>query len=147
LGLAGGTVAQNDSIAKLARALGVADRVRLLGWVGDGELPALYAKALCFVHPSQYESFGFQLTEAMALGCPVLAARATCLPEILGSGGDYFSLEDPADFGHQLRAVASDNERRQRLKERALARSKNFSWSKTADETLGIYEDLVAGVL
>jgi hypothetical protein len=123
--------------------LNIGDRVRLLGWVSDEVLPALYSDALCFVYPSRYEGFGLQLCEAMAAGCPVLAARATSLPEILGSGGETFSLDDPAELISLLRQIAGDGEFRQQLVRRAAARSATLHWRFTAERTIGVYEILL----
>ncbi len=89
--LAGGKDAQMQELTELSRSLSIGTRVRLLGWVHERDLPALYAGALCFVYPSEYEGFGLQLCEAMAAGCPTLAARATSLPEVLGAGGETFA--------------------------------------------------------
>ena len=90
--LAGGRDDQRAALAALVEECGMAERIRLLGWVEDADLPALYAEALCYVNPSEYEGFGLQLCEAMATGCPTLAAHATSLPEVLGSGGETFDL-------------------------------------------------------
>ena len=92
----------------LAAGLGLAGRVLLLGWVEDAELPALYAEALGFVYPSRHEGFGLQLCEAMAVGCPTLAARASALPEVLGDGGETFALDDPAELVAALCRLAAD---------------------------------------
>ena len=102
-------------LVALAESCGVAERLRLLGWIDEAELPALYAEALGFVYPSEYEGFGLQLCEAMAVGCPVLAARATCLPEVLGSGGVTFDLTDPKELAACLRRLAADPEYRTEL--------------------------------
>ena len=82
--LGGGKNEERNELSELAKCSGVQDRVRMLGYVPDAELPALYAEALAFVYPSAYEGFGLQLCEAMAAGCPTLAARATSLPESPG---------------------------------------------------------------
>ena len=83
--LAGGRREQRSASRNWPASLGLGDRLRLLGWVEDADLPALYAEALAFAYPSEYEGFGLQLVESMAVGCPTLAARATCLPEVLGT--------------------------------------------------------------
>lgn len=137
--LAGGGADQRGPLAARAAALGVGDRVRLLGRVEDEDLPALYAEAMCFVYPSAYEGFGLQLCEAMAVGCPVLAARATALPETLGGGGETFDLRDPAELARQLRRAATEPEYRARLSRRAVARSADFCWRRTAEQTLAVY--------
>lgn len=115
------------------------DRVRALGRVSDADLRALYAEALCFVYPSRHEGFGLQLCEAMAAGCPTLAARATSLPEVLGDGGETFGLDDPRELTTWLRRVAADAALRDALSRRARARSAHFSWARAARETVDVY--------
>ena len=141
--LAGGRAEQRAELGQLAAQLGIADRLRLLGFVPDLDLPALYAAALGFVYPSQYEGFGLQLVEAMAVGCPVLAARATCLPEVLGAGGETFTLADPGELAVQLRHLATDPGYRASLFERARQRAKDFSWDRTAEATRSVYEEVL----
>ena len=70
--LAGGRDEERVELDKLAAELGIADRLQLLGFVPEPDLPAVYAAALGFVYPSRYEGFGLQLVEAMAVACPVL---------------------------------------------------------------------------
>jgi glycosyltransferase involved in cell wall biosynthesis len=141
--LAGGRREQRSELIALARDLGLGDRVRLLDWVEEEDLPALYAEALAFAYPSEYEGFGLQLCEAMAVGCPTLAARATCLPEVLGSGGETFSLESPDELAALLHRVANDASFRDDLSRRACARSTQFSWRRTAEQTVAVYYDLL----
>jgi glycosyltransferase involved in cell wall biosynthesis len=141
--LAGGRPDQRAALLKLASGLGLGDRLRLLDWVEENDLPALYAEALAFVYPSQYEGFGLQLCESMAVGCPTFAARATSLPEVLGAGGETFSLEDTAELVALLRRVEADERFRAELSSRALARSASFSWRRTAEATVAAYRDLL----
>lgn len=142
--LAGGLDEQRAGLSSLAASLNVADRVRLLGWVDDADLPALYSEALCFVYPSKYEGFGLQLCEAMAVGCPTLAASATCLPEVLGAGGETFRIDSSDELSNLLRRICDEEEFRARLSRRASSRSKEFSWHRTAVETMKVYTDIIA---
>lgn len=140
--LAGGRDGQRAGLSALAGSLGVGDRLRLLGWVEDEDLPALYSGALCLAYPSEYEGFGLQLCEAMAVGCPVLAARATSLPEVLGSGGETFGLGTTAELTTLLRRVAAEPAFRADLVRRALRRSLDFSWRAAAEATAAVYREL-----
>jgi hypothetical protein len=79
----------------------------------------------------------------MAVGCPTLAARATCLPEVLGSGGETFSLETTNELAALLRRVAMDESFRSELSARARARSADFSWRRTAEGTVAVYRELL----
>jgi len=137
--LAGGKEDQRGTLTALATELGCADRLRLLGFVPDPELPALYAGALAFVYPSEYEGFGLQVCEAMAVGCPVLVSRATSLPEIAGRGGETFALDTAGELTALLQRVATDVDYRTELAFRAKVRSVDFSWDKAAAETAAIY--------
>ena len=137
--LAGGLQEQQAGLRDLVATLGVASSVSLLGWIDDADLPALYAEALCFVYPSSYEGFGLQLCEAMAVSCPVLAARATCLPEVLGSGGETFPLDQTGPLSALLRRVAYDDQYRGELAQRAARRSQDFSWRETARKTAAVF--------
>jgi glycosyltransferase involved in cell wall biosynthesis len=145
--LAGGRREQRAPLMELADGLGLGDRLHLLDWVEEEDLPALYAEALAFAYPSEYEGFGLQLCESMAVGCPTLAARATCLPEVLGSGGETFSLEDTGELAALLRRVATDGSFRSELSNRARARSADFSWRRTAEETVGVYRELLRPIV
>lgn len=141
--LAGGRKEERQMLRAVASELGCVDRVRLLGFVPDADLPALYAGAVAFVYPSEYEGFGLQVCEAMAVGCPVLAARATSLPEVVGGGGETFALHAPEELTGLLRRVAMDPGYRQELSARAKARSSAFCWSRTAAATANVYQRLV----
>jgi len=142
--LAGGTAVEGVDAARVAAALGVGARVRTLGYVPDAELAALYAEALGFVYPSAYEGFGLQLVEAMAVGCPALAARATSLPEILGAGGETFALGDPAELVALLRRLATEPAFRADLAARARRRACDFSWRHAAAATVEVYRRVLA---
>ena len=141
--VAGGGETSRTQMELLACSLGIQDSLRLTGRIEEEHLPALYAEALCFVHPSRYEGFGLQLCEAMATGCPVLAARSTCLPEIVGGGGDTFRLELLDDLVHSLQRVVDDPGYRSDLSRRAKTRSADFSWRKAAEETVALYQKAV----
>ena len=132
--------AGRESLGALAAELGVGARVRFVGYVPDADLPGLYAGALGFAYPSEYEGFGLQLVESMASGCPTLASDRTCLPEILGDGGETFPLETPDRLADQLRRLAADPHYRADLAARGRRRAEAFSWAKCAAETRAVYE-------
>jgi glycosyltransferase involved in cell wall biosynthesis len=134
--LAGDNPRERPALEALAARAGIADRVRLLGFVEDVDLAGLCAGALCFVYPSRHEGFGLQICEAMAVGCPALVARATSLPEVLGDGGETFSLADTSELTRLLERVASDSEWRAELTRRARRRAGDFSWRAMARKTI-----------
>jgi len=75
---------QRSALRRLAASLGISESVIFLDWVDESDLPLLYGVADVFAFPSLYEGFGIPPLEAMACGVPVVVARATSLPEVVG---------------------------------------------------------------
>jgi glycosyltransferase involved in cell wall biosynthesis len=113
-------------------AAALPDGFRFLGFVPDAELAALYRQAAWFVFPSLYEGFGLPAVEAMANGCPVLAARAASIPEVCGDAALYFDAHDPASLAEVLRRVSSQPELRERLVAAGRERLARYNWRANA---------------
>jgi len=141
--LAGGSQADIESLAALARDLDVAERVKFLGRIPDADLPALYSGARALVYPSRWEGFGLQLVEAMAVGCPILASSAASLPEVLGPGGELFSPDDPDELAGLFLKLEQDETWRRTLADRSRSRGRDFTWDETARKTLELYQSLL----
>jgi glycosyltransferase involved in cell wall biosynthesis len=116
--------------------------VEFAGYVGDGTLDALIRGAELLVYPSLHEGFGLVLLEAMARGTPVLAARATALPETGGDAVAYFDGSE-VDLVAVLGSLLGDVARRDELTRRGLERVSQFSWERTARETVEVYRELL----
>jgi glycosyltransferase involved in cell wall biosynthesis len=128
--------------AKL-RMLAGGEPVQLTGYVDDARLDALLRGAELLVHPSLYEGFGLVVLEAMARGTPVLAARATALPETGGEAAEYFEPNEPGDLERHLEALLVDKHRRAQLSRHGLAQAAQFSWAATARQTADVYRELL----
>jgi glycosyltransferase involved in cell wall biosynthesis len=126
-----------------ARDLGIAERVRLSGFVDDGTLVQLYQKARCLFFPSLYEGFGLPILEGLACGLPVATANTSSLPEVAGDFAFYF---DPYDIDGMAQALyeALKSPMSQEAKRARYEYSKNFSWQKTALSTLAAFESSVS---
>lgn len=118
--------------------------IRCLGFVSDAELPTLYQAAGAFVYPSLYEGFGMPPVEAMACGLPVLCSDRGSLAEVTGDAALIVDPEDLSDLARKLRAMAVDEELRNRLRERGLRQARRFDWAETATATLDVYERTAA---
>lgn len=116
---------------------------RLLGYLPDEELRALYGAATLAVLPSLYEGFGLPVLEAMACGTPVACSRSSSLPEVGADAAVYFDPTNVEDIAKVICDVLTHEELRVDLRERGLARVAQFSWSRTAKETLAVYDRLV----
>jgi glycosyltransferase involved in cell wall biosynthesis len=126
-------------LAARVERLGLRDRVRTLGWVPDADLEGLYAAAACFVFPSLAEGFGQPVLEAMERGLPVACSNASSLPEVGGDAVLYFDPLDVEQISDAIRALLVDRERAARLATAARARAQEFSWERTAGETVEVY--------
>lgn len=122
--------------------LGLTDKVRRIGHVADGDLPALYSAARAVLFPSLYEGFGIPVLEAMACGTPTVTSNCSSLPEV---AGDAALLVDPLDVEAIAEAalrLLDDGALRDSLRAKGLARARLFPWSRTAAETLKVYREI-----
>jgi glycosyltransferase involved in cell wall biosynthesis len=122
---------------------GLEDDVIFPGYVEQEDLPAFYNLAELFIFPSVYEEFGIPMLEAMACGCPIVAANSGALPEI--TAGAAF-LADPFDVDGMARGidqVIKNPEFKKDLVERGFERAKDFDWAKATRETLEVLESVV----
>jgi glycosyltransferase involved in cell wall biosynthesis len=129
--------------AARVRALGLEGAVRCVGPAPEADLPALYAGALAFAFPSLWEGFGLPVLEAMAAGTPVLAADRGALPEVT-AGAALLVEPAPDPLAAGLERLLADAGLRERLRAAGLARAAQFSWERTARETLAVYRAAAA---
>jgi glycosyltransferase involved in cell wall biosynthesis len=118
----------------------------LLTNVGPASEPlllALYRSAAALVYPSRYEGFGLPLLEAMACGTPVIAARTSAIPEVVGDAGVLLDPDDEGAWAAEIERVLDDAGHRDRLRDRGLARVREFSWQRAARETAAVYRSLL----
>ncbi|HLY59430.1 MAG TPA: glycosyltransferase family 1 protein [Terriglobia bacterium] len=141
---AGGNGHGSEAIHEFIRREGLASRVVTPGYVSADRLPELYQAASIFLFPSFEEGFGFPILEAMTHGVPVVAANASSLPELGGEAVLYADPNDPGQIASQVRRVIEDVSLRQQMIVSGEARAREFSWSKAAEATLGVYEELLA---
>ncbi len=120
-------------LAAMAEAHGVRDQVHALGYLAVEEIAYLYRRAEMLVFPSLFEGFGIPLVEAMAAGCPVVAARATSIPEVVGDAAELFDPASPAALAAAIERVAEDEAWRETLRARGFRRARAFSAARMAE--------------
>ncbi|HEY3079662.1 MAG TPA: glycosyltransferase family 1 protein [Chloroflexota bacterium] len=118
------------------------EAVRVLGYVADPDLPALYSAASVYVLPSLYEGFGIPVLEAMACGTPVVCSTASSLPEVAGDAALLVDPHDPGAIAEAIRRVVTDPDLADDLRRRGLARAGGFTWARTAAEYAALYRAL-----
>ena len=132
-----------DEIFAQVKALGLREQVLFPGFVPTAELPDWYRAAELFVYPSLYEGFGLPVLEAMACGTPVLCSQANSLMEIVADSAYTFPADDEAALRHGLHELLKQPTLRADLRQRGLARAQQFSWQRTAAETLDVYHKTI----
>ena len=134
----------DQRLSPQAAALVAQGRIRLVGFVPQEDLPALYAGARVFVYPSLYEGFGLPPLEAMACGAPVIVSNRSSLPEVVGDAGIQVEALDVDALAARLRELLEDEALRARLAAAGHERSKQFTWDRTLDQTLAVYADALS---
>ena len=123
--------------------LGLAEDIIRPGFLPFKDLPAIFAGASVYVLPSFREGFGLTPLEAMSQGTPVVASKATCLPEILEDAAIYFNPHDYQDMADKIYRLLTDNNLRNSLISRGQAITSRYSWHESAKQTLRVYESIL----
>lgn len=123
---------------KLIKELNLTQHVKLLDFVPQEDLPALYKNALVFAYPSFYEGFGLPVLEAMNAGTPVITSKNSSLPEIGRDAVLYCNPEDEKDIEMVLRNVILREHVRDELRRRGKERAKYFSWERFVEKMLNL---------
>ena len=113
--------------------------IHFTGFIDDCDLAAIYSGAIGFIFPSLYEGFGLPLLEAMQCGCPVISSNTSSMPEVVGEAGFLVSPTDRDVLCESIVKLYHSNDLRFKYSQLSLNRSTLFSWEKTVNETLDIY--------
>ncbi len=119
--------------------LGFPPRAIEIASLPEDEMPCFYSAAVALLLPSRYEGFGLPALEAMACGCPVVAAHGSSLTELVGDAGILLSPDEPAGWIAAASRLFNEAELRRRLGELGRARAQEFSWDRCAEQVLAVY--------
>lgn len=133
-----------ELLMKSAQQLLQKNELRLIGYVPDPLIPALYSGAAAFCYPSRYEGFGLPPLEAMASGVPVITCNQTSLPEVVGEAGLMSHPDDVDGMKQNLQRVLEDRTFALKLGQLGLDRAQLFSWDRCAKETYQAYEHVIS---
>lgn len=116
-------------VEKLVEELHIEDQVRIIGFVPQEDLPALYKAASFFCFPSHYEGFGMPVLEAMNIGTPVLTADNSSLREVGGNAVMYCDDNDSDDISAKMEMLLVDEDLRSEMSQKGLHQCEKFSWN------------------
>lgn len=133
-----------ESIFQTMKKEELKDKTVYLGFLDDHQLALLYNGAQAFVLPSLYEGFGLTVVEAMACSCPTVVSNISSLPEIGADASTYIDPFSIESISQGIKKIIRQDQRfvREKLIKKGLERVKQFSWEKTARETLDLLETL-----
>ncbi|MCU0495372.1 MAG: glycosyltransferase family 4 protein, partial [Chloroflexaceae bacterium] len=121
---------ERGRLHELSSELGIQHAVHFLNDVPDADLALLYNLARVCVLPSLYEGFGFPVLEAMACGVPAVVARATSLPELVGTAALLFEPNNVIDLRRQMEQLLGDEQLYRAMKHQGVERVRQtYSWS------------------
>lgn len=134
---------QRKEFLRQITSLHMNDQVIFIEQIPEDDLTALYNSVDCFVFPSLYEGFGFPPLEAMACGAPVVCSTAASLPEVVGHAALLVDPNDMQGWVDAMERILLDDQLRRDLRERGIERAADFTWERTARQTLSVYEELM----
>ena len=112
------------------------------GFIKDEELPLLYQGAEAHIIPAFIEGFGLIAIEAQTCGTPVVSSNTSCLPEIIQDSGLFFDPKNENEMADQIYKVLNNKKLQEELIQKGFENVKRFSWERTAQETVKIYESI-----
>jgi glycosyltransferase involved in cell wall biosynthesis len=132
-----------EGINRHLEAFDLRDRVLFTGYLPSQDLPIVYNLAQIFVYPSLYEGFGFPPLEAMSCGTPVITTSVSAMIDHVGDAGILVPPQDEDALLEAMRNLLGDREMQENLSIKGRKRSADFTWKRTAQETLQIYRRVV----
>ncbi len=134
---------KNTPIASVLDHLELHKDVHFTGYLPEEDLPAIYNGADLFVFPSLYEGFGLPVLEAMACGTPVVTSNRSSLPEVAGEAALLVEPDDENAIAIAIQQILSDRTLAEELVLKGMERAREFSWQRTARETIAVYEEVL----
>lgn len=137
--ICGTGMATRAKLQERCMALGIQNSTIFRGYVDEAELARIYAAADLYVDISYYEGFGLQVCEAMAFGLPVVVSNIPALAELIGTAGELVPTDDPQAVASAITRILKHRERWNERSRLSRERAREFSWQRTAQQTLSVY--------
>ncbi|TSC91835.1 MAG: group 1 glycosyl transferase [Candidatus Berkelbacteria bacterium Licking1014_85] len=131
-----------EKLNEIVEKLGLVNHVIFTGYITEEEKILLYNASIALVFPSIYEGFGFPPLEAMNCGAPVIASHASSIPEVVGEAGILLDPNDQYAWAQAMKQVMTLGSLRKKMISDGFKQAKKFSWKKTAEKTVRVYEQV-----
>ncbi len=132
-----------NKIIKLIAQLSLSKYILRIGHVSEEELVCVYNLAAIYLQPSFAEGFGLPVLEAMACGVPVVSSARDSLSEILGDSGLVIDPTNYEGIAGKVSELIKDKSKREKLIQKGFQKAKQFSWDKTALQTVEVYKKVI----
>ena len=135
-----------DGIIERNQIDNIRENIVMPGYIVNNDLPYIYNKAFAFLYTSLRESFGIPLLEAMACGTPVITSNTSSMPEIAGEDAILVNPESSDEITEMMLRLEKDQDFYEQQKQIGLERAKLFSWRKTAEKLLKLYQEVYSEI-
>ncbi|MBQ1252713.1 MAG: glycosyltransferase family 4 protein, partial [Firmicutes bacterium] len=132
-----------DALDQMIEILKLQNDVVFTDHIPVSEMPYFYNAAEVMVYPSIYEGFGLPPLEAMACGTPVIAAKTSSLPEILGDAALWFDPFHTVNLAEQIHRLTASKTLQDLYRQKGLQKAQTYSWKKTAQETASYFREIL----
>ena len=132
-----------SGLVRLARELGIGERVRFVGELAQSDLVATMQSATALLQPSTSEGFGLPALEAIACACPVLASELPVFREVLDNAALFLPAGNVSAWAQSMRKVFSDSRLVREMRLLGPTRALHFSWDRTAERTMRAYREII----
>lgn len=116
--------------------------INIPGWIAEEDMPYIYNSALAFIFPTKHEGFGIPVIEAMASGLPTAVSNLEVLREVSEDSSLFFDYNNSREIADVMIKLYKEEDLRNKLIKKSLKRASNFSWQKSARQTLNLIESL-----
>ncbi|MGG5462868.1 glycosyltransferase family 4 protein [Clostridium sp. B9] len=141
--IVGGLRDEGLRLKAYTESLPIADKVIFTGFIEDEYLPTLYNATDLFVYPSLYEGFGLPPLEAISCKTAVVTSNITSIPEVVPFKEVLVDPNNKSELALRIENLLNDENLRNRIESLCYERSKEFTWRKTAENTLDVYKKVI----
>ncbi len=131
-----------DEVKYVIEDFNLSSYINIPGWIDEKDMPYIYSSALAFIFPTKHEGFGIPVIEAMASGVPTAVSNLEVLKEVSKDASLFFNHKNPREIANAMIKLYKDEKLRDGLVKKGLERVNEFSWQKSAQQTLELIETL-----